>query len=181
MPAQAPAAPADRPDTAATPGELQGAGPADTLAQAAERAQALQCGAIRVAIPFSWARNVVESFDVSPAPNAPAWLMGAVNVDGHILPVLDLSAWVDDSAPQAIERSSRLLVGGEGESQFALLFQGLPSLARYTPGPCDVQVPQALQPLVLAQTWSGAPGAAKSCPVIDIRTLGELWVAELAV
>ena len=38
------------------------------------RAQAIACGGVTVAVPFAWARAVVEDFDVSPALNAPAWL-----------------------------------------------------------------------------------------------------------
>lgn len=96
-----------------------------------ERAQAVRCGALSIALPHGWARAAVEQVELSAVPGAPAWLAGAANVEGRIVPVLDLAAWatpgqfVDGSAKDA-----RLLVGGAGEDSVALLFQGIPRLVR---------------------------------------------------
>jgi chemotaxis signal transduction protein len=157
--------------------------PLPVAAESLLRAQAIDCGGVPIAVPFSWARSVVEDFDVSPAPNAPAWLVGAVNVDGRILPVLDIAAWLDENAAQSVERRSKLLVGGEGEDRFALLFQGLPLMARYA---ADDSVAiaargrEALAPFLLGfATPSGQP-ALQHWPVVDARALGEHWVSELA-
>jgi len=101
---------------------------------ALDRAQAVRCGDRWFAFAFGWARSAVESFDMSAAPNAPAWLVGAVNVAGRILPVVDLFAWTEPGRWQdAQDRQARLLVGGEGDAAIAVLFQGLPRLVAVRP------------------------------------------------
>jgi chemotaxis signal transduction protein len=146
------------------------------------RAQAINCGGVAMALPFTWARAVVETFELSPAPNAPPWLVGAVNVDGHILPVLDVAAWLDASHTHAPDRNARLLVGGEGENQFALLFQGLPLMVRYAPeGRGDARAPDALAPYVLGSASQTGGQAEQLWPVIDARALSEHWINELNV
>lgn len=145
------------------------------------RAQAIDCGAFKVAVPFDWARNVVEDFDIIPAPSAPPWLVGAANVDGRIVPVVDLAAWLDTGGAQAPQRRCRLLVGGHGEDSYALLFDGLPMLARYSAGGACAGAPGLLAAHVLGEAViAGAAGGA-SRPVIDARSLGDAWAAELAV
>lgn len=153
-----------------------GAPPAEPL----RRAQAIDCGGVAVAVPFDWARNVVEVFDLRPAPNAPAWLAGAANVDGRILPVLDLAAWLDPALAQAIDRHTRLLVGGDADEGYALLFRGLPMLARWAPGE-EAANPRAdkLAPFVLGRASVAGPQPGAARPVIDARGLGQAWLAEL--
>jgi hypothetical protein len=143
------------------------------------RAQAIDCGGVQVAVPFEWARNVVETFDLSPAPNAPVWLAGAANIDGRILPVLDLAAWLDPANAQALDRHTKLLVGGDADAGYALLFRGLPMLARWSATAAAAAPSDKLAPFVLGQaSMAGShPGAAR--PVIDARGLGQAWVAEL--
>jgi chemotaxis signal transduction protein len=143
------------------------------------RAQAIDCGGVPVAVPFDWARNVVESFDLSPAPNAPAWLAGAANIDGRILPVLDLGAWLDPASAQALDRHSRLLVGGDADESYGLLFRGLPMLARWAPSSDAPATADKLAPFVLGQTRDLGPQPGATRPVIDARGLGQAWFAEL--
>jgi chemotaxis signal transduction protein len=149
------------------------------------RAQAIECGHVAVAVPYRWARSVVESFEASPAPNAPAWLLGAVNVEGRILPVLDLAAWLNPATPQARDRHSRLLVCGDGEDAYALLFRGLPVLAR-----CDERLPReapdapaasALTPFIVGEATPASAGDPRRWPVIDAQALARAWADELAV
>jgi chemotaxis signal transduction protein len=97
----------------------------------AERAQAVRCGDRWIAFPYGWARAAVEQAHLSAVPGAPAWLAGAANVEGRIVPVIDLLAW---STPgrfvDARAKDARLLVGGDGDDTVAVLFQGLPRLVR---------------------------------------------------
>jgi len=46
-------------------------------------AQGIQCGALSLAFPYAWARAIIEDFSLTPVPNAPAWLVGAANVEGE--------------------------------------------------------------------------------------------------
>jgi chemotaxis signal transduction protein len=166
---------------AVAPSHEVAAAPAELL----RRAQAIDCGAVQVAVPFDWARNVVETFDLSPAPNAPVWLAGATNIEGRILPVLDLAAWLDPADAQAVDRHTRLLVGGDADEAYALLFRGLPMLARWTPtaatpAPTATATPaDKLAPFVWGQATVAGPQPGAARPVIDARSLGQAWVAEL--
>jgi chemotaxis signal transduction protein len=107
------------------------AAPAPVEPQQTERAQAVRCGERWIAFPYGWARAAVEQVHLSAVPGAPAWLAGAANVEGRIVPVIDLLAW---SAPgrfvDARAKDARLLVGGDGDDSVAVLFQGLPRLVR---------------------------------------------------
>lgn len=107
-------------------------------------AQGILCGSWALAFNFDWARQLVDQFDCSPIPKAPAWLMGAANVEGNILPVVDLYAYLHGSTPIA-RRSLRLLIGGLPQEAsatadstgdaFALAFEGLPQQLHYAQQP----------------------------------------------
>lgn len=148
-----------------------------------ERAQGIHCAGLSVALPYSWARGVVDDFELSRVPLAPAWLAGAANLDGRIVAVVDLATWAQpEAAPTAHAASarSRLLLGGEGAEAFALRFTGLPTLLRCSPMTADTTktLPPALQALV-----NGAASADASSglwPVLDIVGLARLWAHALA-
>jgi chemotaxis signal transduction protein len=96
-----------------------------------EAAQAVRCGDRWIAFPYGWARSAVEQVQLSAVPGAPAWLAGAANVEGRIVPVIDLVAWATPGCfVDARAKDARLLVGGDGEDVAAVLFQGMPRLVR---------------------------------------------------
>ncbi len=103
-------------------------------------AQGILCGSWALAFPFDWARQIVDDFELSPIPKAPPWLLGATNVDGNILPVVDLSAYLGISAPSTANKQ-RLLIGGKTDQNsadttgdaIALAFEGLPQQLGYEP------------------------------------------------
>jgi chemotaxis signal transduction protein len=116
-------------DLALTERATPTAKPAD--AEQAERAQAVRCGQRWIAFPYGWARAAVEQARLSAVPGAPGWLAGAANVEGRIVPVIDLLAWSTPSSfVDARAKDARLLVGGDGDDTVAVLFQGLPRLVR---------------------------------------------------
>ena len=95
--------------------------------------QCIQVSSLRLAIPYAWTRQIVDSFEIANAPNAPSWLLGATNIDGRVVPTLDLAeyAGIAPTADDGSIRGSRrpgLLVGGEGDASAALAFAGLPSM-----------------------------------------------------
>jgi chemotaxis signal transduction protein len=126
-----------------------------------ERAQAIRCGRRWLGFALGWARVALEQVELSRVPGAPDWLAGAANVDGEVLPVVDLSCWLEAEAggemgamgaqtlATAGARDTRVLVGGQDEQSVGLLFTGLPRLVRVTPRPEGLVVPAALEPLVL--------------------------------
>ncbi len=101
-----------------------------------EAAQAVRCGERWFAFSYGWARAAVEQSHLSAVPGAPAWLAGAANVEGRIVPVIDLVAWITPGRfVDARAKDARLLVGGDGENVAAVLFQGMPRLVRVSREP----------------------------------------------
>jgi chemotaxis signal transduction protein len=149
------------------------------------RAQGIRCGAITVAVPHGWARSVVETFDVVPVPRAPPWLAGATNSDGHIVPVVDLAAWIWPDAELAstapVPARARLLLGSSARSrgdQLALRFIGLPAMLRLEPDGTprtSTGVPQRLAPFVIGTAGEGD----LAHPVLDMPALAAAWAEEL--
>ena len=87
----------------------QTAVPGDTKSMA----QGVQCGEFLLAFPFQWARQIIEQFELVPVPRAPSWMLGAVNVNGLIVPVVDMTKYFSQSVvPAQLERGQRLLLGG---------------------------------------------------------------------
>ncbi len=115
-----------------------------------ERAQAVRCGPHWLAFPLGWARLALDDLELSAAPGGPGWLAGASNVEGEVVPVIDLAHWLDaHQTTDPSDRDTRVLVGGTGEQSLALLFTGMPRLVRVVPPPAGLQVLPALQNLVI--------------------------------
>jgi chemotaxis signal transduction protein len=156
----------DAPALAATP-----------AAETAERAQAVRCGDRWFAFPYGWARAAVEQVQLSAVPGAPAWLAGAANVEGRIVPVVDLVAWITPGRfVDARAKDARLLVGGEGEDTVAVLFAGMPRLVRVT---------RQLQPAIgtdrLAPYLLGHDTQDVLTVALDAPRLVEALIEELAL
>lgn len=129
-------------------------------------AQGIQCGALNLAFPYTWARAIVDDFSVTPVPNAPAWLTGAANVEGEIVPVFDLASWIAGDTPGAVPAEpgadrSRLLVGGQEGDRAAILFSGSARMVRYASGDArsltGLPVPERLRDAVLATSETTPP------------------------
>jgi chemotaxis signal transduction protein len=138
--------------------------------------QAISCGGWSLVLNMQWANTIVDAFELVKIPRAPGWLIGAANIDGNIIPVVDLSLYfVPNAAPMAIDRHHRILVGGKREdnaeggagsdSVFAILFSGLPAQIQYTREAMDAShvIPERLRELSLGMAKSSAGvGASKS-------------------
>jgi chemotaxis signal transduction protein len=101
-------------------------------------AQGIVCGSWALAFSFDWARQIVEEFELSAIPKAPGWLIGSANIEGNIIPVVDLAVYfspVNANLQSAVKQ--RLLVGGinsEGaEDAIAIIFNNLPQQLNYEP------------------------------------------------
>jgi chemotaxis signal transduction protein len=104
-------------------------------------AQGILCGSWALAFPFDWARQIVDTFELSPIPKAPIWLLGGANVDGNIVPVVDLRVYLGESTATNVPQH-RLLIGGLSNAQssadttgdaIAIAFEGLPQQLGYEP------------------------------------------------
>jgi chemotaxis signal transduction protein len=104
---------------------------APTVTVQSQVGQAIHCGRWALALNFKWSNVIIDQFELVTIPRSPPWLIGAVNVDGGIVPVVDLSVYFDPEVEfRAIDRHNRLLLGGRtdgsNENAVALLFSGLP-------------------------------------------------------
>ncbi len=124
--------------------------------------QVIICGGWSITLNMQWTNTIVDTFELVKIPRAPGWLIGAANIDGGIVPVVDLSLYfVPNAAPMAIDRHHRILMGGKreegaeggsgNEHVFAILFSGLPMQLEYTREALDVDVviPERLRELSL--------------------------------
>ena len=127
-------------------------------------AQAINCGRWPLALNFKWANVIIDQFELVTIPRSPPWLIGAVNVDGGIVPVVDLSVYFEpDVEFRAIDRHNRLLLGGRtdgsNENSVALLFSGLPFQIDYVTQAigADAEVPENLRQMCagVARSASG--------------------------
>ncbi len=146
-------------DAALDPGTLHAvAAEAPAPNTARKLAQGIHCGDFSVAFGFDWARQIVDQFELVPIPRAPSWVLGAVNVNGLIVPVIDLSTYfAESSVPAQLVRGQRLLVGGvqdeDAENALAVVFSQTPVQLDYESGPWpDLQS----LPLRLKEVCSGA-------------------------
>lgn len=123
-------------------------------ANALQLAQGLMCGDLRLAFNFGWARQIVEDFELVVLPRAPGWVLGAVNINGSIVPVVDLANYFAQSAqPAQSQRGQRLLVGGiqaeDAEAALAVVFTHTPVQLEYAPqhlgAAGDTLVPRLLE------------------------------------
>jgi chemotaxis signal transduction protein len=100
-------------------------------------AQGIVCGSWALALSFDWARQIVENYEISAVPKAPSWLIGATNIEGNVLPVVDLATYFSPTMASYSVQRQRLLVGGltaqSSDDAIALVFDGLPQQLNYEP------------------------------------------------
>ena len=148
-------------------------------------AQGIHCGDFLLAFGFDWARQIVDQFELVPMPRAPSWVLGAVNVNGVIVPVVDLSNYFSASTlPAQLERGQRLLVGGiqdeDAESALAVVFSQTPVQLDYQTSPW---VDLRALPTRLQEVCSGVAGddQGQAYAEINPRKLMDALSAELSV
>lgn len=148
-------------------------------------AQGVQCGEFSLAFNFQWARQIVEQFELVPVPRAPPWMLGAVNVNGLIVPVVDIANYFSQSAaPAQLQRGQRLLLGGlqaeDADSALAVVFSQTPTQLEYFPQPVAQleTLPSRLQEVCLA---AAIDDQSRIYIEIDPSKLMDAMSAELSV
>lgn len=148
-------------------------------------AQGVQCGKYALAFNFDWARQIVDEFDLVPIPRAPSWVLGAVNVNGLIVPVVDIGNYFsEDNTPSQLQRGQRLLLGGvqaeDAEGALAIVFSQTPAQLEYDAQPPD---PSAALPTRLQEVCKGMATTEQGKVFIEIDPQGlmDALAAELSV
>ena len=107
--------------------------PINSASASGKFSQGIQCGELALALPYGWARMVVDEFTVTAVPRAPFWLVGASSINGTVTPVVDLQRFAlgESAMPQqSARRKPRLLIGGDADTEsnktLGILFDGLP-------------------------------------------------------
>lgn len=144
--------------------------------------QAIVCGDWSLALNMQWANTIVDAFELVTIPRAPNWLIGAANIDGNIVPVVDLAVYFEPTmTPTVIGRHHRIIVGGKREENsegtagndgtFAVLFSGLPMQIQYTREAisADAALPERLRELSLCMAIPHLEGVV-SKPHFEINT-----------
>ena len=112
-------------------------------AQALRLAQGIVCGPWALALSYDWARQILDNFELTAIPKSPNWLLGATNVEGNILPVVDLGVYFSPElgATSASQTTQRILVGGMttdgADAAVAIVFHALPQQLRYSASALD--------------------------------------------
>ena len=71
------------------------------------KALSFKIGVDAFALSFNHIQKVVESPELNPIPLAPSFFLGALNFHNHIIPILNLTAYLDVFSQ---ERDSRIIV-----------------------------------------------------------------------
>ncbi len=108
--------------------------------------QAVQCGRWALVFNFLWTNAIIDDYELVAIPGAADWLVGAANIEGSIVPAVDLALYFEpDATHQAVDRHRRLLLGGRvdgsNENAAALLFSKLPFQIQYTREPLSPDAP----------------------------------------
>jgi chemotaxis signal transduction protein len=148
-------------------------------------AQGVVCGAFHLAFSFSWARQIVDQFELVSIPRSPTWVLGAVNAGGLIVPVVDLDNYFSQSdVPAQLQRGQRLLVGGvqaeDADGAMAVIFSQTPTQLEYESRPLDAS--QVLPPRLQEVCSAVAVGdSGREYLEIDLARLADALSAELSV
>jgi chemotaxis signal transduction protein len=111
------------------------------------------CGSWQLAVDAQWTTGILDSYALQAIPRAPQWMVGCTNVDGLLVPVIDLVLLLDSAAASArgVGQRPRMLLGshspGANEEAIGLLFTGLPQQVAISRSalPANFEVPPLLR------------------------------------
>ena len=86
----------------------------------------------RCALPLQVVERAVRAVEVTVLPDVPEMILGAVNVQGHILPVVSLRRWLG-RPDRAVEPEDHLLVVHAGTGRLVLLVDEVRGVVEYEP------------------------------------------------
>ena len=131
------------------------------------------CGPWLLAVDAQWATGILDNYVLQPIPRAPQWLIGCTNVEGLLLPVVDLFALLNPNMVpgHGREPKARILLGthtpASNDEAIGLLFTGLPERLSFT----RADLPTMLQaPPLLCQLARGIAYVPDGRMTIELDT-----------
>jgi chemotaxis signal transduction protein len=131
------------------------------------------CGPWLLAVDALWTTGILDNYVLQPIPRAPRWLIGCTNVDGLLVPVIDLFILLNPNVVLGprIEHNARILLGTQSpasnEEAIGLLFTGLPERLGFT----RITLPDTLQlPPLLGQLARGLAHTPDGRTTIELDT-----------
>jgi twitching motility protein PilI len=106
--------------------------------------QGFRIGSLNLMIRYADGSELADVPPIYRLPNAPAWMLGMVNLHGALVPVFDLARWFDHTRASTVK--PMLLVLGQGADAAGVVIDGLPERLRWSSEQlCDPGlVPEAL-------------------------------------
>ncbi|MBV8782282.1 MAG: chemotaxis protein CheW [Phycisphaerae bacterium] len=92
----------------------------------------------RFAFPLEVVERIVRVVEVTPLPQAPNGVVGVINIQGRVIPVLDLRCRFG-LPPREVEVSDQLLIAHASKRDIALLVDGADVVALDTEHTVDAQ------------------------------------------
>lgn len=86
---------------------------------------------LNLLVPNNITSEVLEESKVHFIPLAPKWLMGACNVRGDIVPIIDLNQILKNQKTQLVARQNITLILGSAEKAIGILLDQLPKAIQF--------------------------------------------------
>lgn len=104
----------------------------------------LRVGKETLGIPISLVREIVRVPDITPVPNAPAYIEGVINLRGRIIAVMDLGKRFGESSVVERGPKTRIVVVELEERFVGLLVSAASEVLRIAPS--EIEAPQNVFP-----------------------------------
>jgi purine-binding chemotaxis protein CheW len=127
-----------------------------------------QVDGVTYALPLEQVREVVRMVAVTPLPAAPAWVVGAVNLRGTLVPMIDVRALMS-GRPADIDPSQMFVVAHASGQMLALVADEVEDIVQISPA--TVQVSEDAESGAVVRGLAGS--AEGSLVILDVTALLE--------
>ncbi len=97
----------------------------------ARRYYSFNSAGLNLLVPKDATSEVLEDSYVHTIPLAPKWLVGACNVRGDILPIIDLNQILNKQKTELITKQNIILMIGSAEKAIGILLSKLPKAIQF--------------------------------------------------
>jgi purine-binding chemotaxis protein CheW len=143
--------------------------PAPRAPASSEQFFTVLIGRERFGLPIGSVRTVFRAQAIVPAPLAPPWVRGLINLRGHIVTAISLNVRLGMDSPEAASQANPLAVGVEIEGDtFALIVDGVGDVAEISADD-SIGRPAGMAPMARRMTTCVYITPAGILPIIDLH------------